>query len=129
MHWYTEPGVSYTCFPRCYNIHMQEQLDEFVDDFRLTACMGLLKWMVSTYDFKGEDGLCMANGKIPMSAIEFAINRLTEYLSFVTHRDIDDFEDIVQHVWEYEWDHFLTHHYLVLHENDKFYNDSDVVFR
>lgn len=65
-----------------------------------------------------------SHGKVPFSAIEFAINRLDEYISFFTHRDIDDTEDVV-HVWEHEWDQFLTYHYLLVHEKAKLFDDKN----
>ncbi|CAG9567443.1 unnamed protein product [Danaus chrysippus] len=125
MHWYTEPGVALTKFPRCYNIHNSDSLEEFIDDFRITACISILKWLSSTLQQSDDQELVTNNGKVPFSAIEFAINRLNEYILFYTHKDIDDTEDQIQHVWEHEWDQFLTHHYLLVHENAKFIEDTN----
>ncbi|OWR49656.1 hypothetical protein KGM_214095 [Danaus plexippus plexippus] len=125
MHWYTEPGVALTKFPRCYNIHNSDSLEEFIDDFRITACISILKWLSSTLQQRDDQELVTNNGKVPFSAIEFAINRLNEYILFFTHKDIDDTEDQIQHVWEHEWDQFLTHHYLLVHENAKFIEDTN----
>ncbi|KAL4715089.1 hypothetical protein ACJJTC_012136 [Scirpophaga incertulas] len=116
MHWYTEPGVALTKFPRCYNIHNSDSLEEFIDDFRITACISVLKWLLNFVQSNGEQSLVVPHGKVPFSAIEFAIVRLNEYISFFSHKDIDDTEDKTQHVWEHEWDQFLTHHYLLVHE-------------
>lgn len=124
MHWYTEPGVALTRFPRCYNIHNSDSLEEFIDDFRITACISVLKWLCNTIQAGGEQGLVTVNGKVPFSAIEFAISRLNEYVTFFTHRDIDETEDQI-HVWEHEWDQFLTHHYLLVHEKAKFSDDKN----
>ncbi|KAJ2944561.1 hypothetical protein O0L34_g3911 [Tuta absoluta] len=129
MHWYTEPGVSLTRFPRCYNIHNSESLEEFIDDFRVTACISLLKWLSNTLAKEGEGELISGQGKVPFSAIEFATNRLNEYVTFYTHKDIDENEDQIEHVWEHEWDQFLTHHYLLVHENAKFIEDRMVNLR
>lgn len=124
MHWHTEPGVSLTKFPRCYNIHNSDSLEEFIDDFRITACISVLKWLSNTLQATSEQNLVVSNGKVPFSAIEFAISRLNEYISFFTHKDIDDTEDQT-HVWEHEWDQFLTHHYLLVHEKAKFTEDKN----
>lgn len=124
MHWHTEPGVSLTKFPRCYNIHNSDSLEEFIDDFRITACISVLKWLSNTLQASSEQNLVVSNGKVPFSAIEFAISRLNEYISFFTHKDIDDSEEQA-HVWEHEWDQFLTHHYLLVHEKAKFAEDKN----
>lgn len=124
MHWYTEPGVAITRFPRCYNIHNSDSLEEFIDDFRITACISVLKWFCNTVQTQKEETIVTAQGKVPFSSIEFAVNRLNEYILFFTHKDIDDIEDQV-HIWEHEWDQFLTHHYLLVHEKAKFIQDNN----
>ncbi|KAJ8726163.1 hypothetical protein PYW07_000861 [Mythimna separata] len=124
MHWHTEPGVALTKFPRCYNIHNSDSLEEFIDDFRITACISLLKWLSKALKNNNEQSLMESHGKVPFSAVEFAITRLNEYIVFLTHKDIDDTED-QQHVWEHEWDQFLTHHYLLVHEKAKFLEDKN----
>lgn len=129
MHWHTEPGVALTKFPRCYNIYNSDSLEEFIDDFRVTACISVLKWLSITIKAKGDDDLMNINGKVPFTAIEFAISRLNEYISFFTHKDIDDNEDQNVHIWEHEWDQFLTHHYLLVHENAKFLEDKSTNIR
>lgn len=129
MHWHTEPGVALTRFPRCYNIHNSDSLEEFIDDFRITACISVLKWLSKSMQNNGEQNLVMPNGKVPFSSIEFAVSRLNEYISFFTHKDIDDTEDQSQHIWEHEWDLFLTHHYLLVHEKAKFMEDKNTNLR
>ncbi|XP_026738592.1 tubulin glycylase 3A-like isoform X3 [Trichoplusia ni] len=123
MHWYTEPGVALTKFPRCYNIHNSDSLEEFIDDFRITACISVLKWLSNMLQTHTEISLISAHGKVPFSAIEFALSRLSEYIVFLSHKDIDDTED-QPHIWEHEWDQFLTHHYLLVHEKAKFFEDK-----
>ncbi|XP_028159213.1 tubulin glycylase 3A-like isoform X1 [Ostrinia furnacalis] len=129
MHWYTEPGVALTRFPRCYNIHNSDSLEEFIDDFRITACISILKWLSNAVQTGGEQTLVVTHGKVPFSSIDFAITRLNEYISFFTHKDIDDTEDQAQHIWEHEWDQFLTHHYLLVHEKAKFMEDKNTNLR
>lgn len=128
MHWHTEPGVALTKFPRCYNIHNSDSLEEFIDDFRITACISILKWLSKALQNKSEQSLIESHGKVPFSAIDFAITRLNEYIVFLTHKDIDDIEE-QQHIWEHEWDQFLTHHYLLVHEKAKFMEDKNTSIR
>ncbi|CAG5056553.1 unnamed protein product [Parnassius apollo] len=129
MHWYTEPGIALTNFPRCYNIYNSDNLEEFVEDFRITACISIVKWFSSLMLNNKETEFITNQGKVPFSAIEFAISRINEYVTFCTHKDIDDLEDKVPHIWEHEWDLFLTHHYLLVHEKAKFVDDHNVNIR
>lgn len=126
MHWYTQPGIAFTRFPRCYNIHNSENLEEFIEDFRLNACISLIKWLSIVVNKKGDQlqDVQGFNGKVPFTAIEFALNRLDEFIKFNTHRDIDETEDQAQHIWEHEWDQFLTYHYLLVHERSKLIEDN-----
>ena len=50
------------------------------------------------------------------SVIEFSLLRCKEYVVRHTHHDVDQEN---QHVWEHQWDQFLTDFYLVCHENAK----------
>lgn len=129
MHWHTEPGVALAKFPRCYNIYNPDSLEEFIEDFRITACISVLKWLSSVLQNNNDKNLVSINGKVPFTAIEFAINRLNEYVSFFTHKDIDDAEDQMQHIWEHEWDQFLTYHYLLVHERSNFIEDKNINIR
>ncbi|XP_013181233.1 PREDICTED: tubulin glycylase 3A-like [Papilio xuthus] len=129
MHWYTDPGTAVTNFPRCYNIHNSDNLEEFIEDFRTTACISLVKWFCQMFEPNNENNPVTNRGKVPFSAIEFAINRLNEYIVFYSHKDIDNVDDEIQHIWEHEWDQFLTHHYLLVHEKAKFMADSNVNVR
>ena len=48
--------------------------------------------------------------------IEFSLLRCKEYVVRHSHLDVDQDN---QHVWEHQWDQFLTDFYLVCHENAK----------
>ena len=50
------------------------------------------------------------------SVIEFSLLRCKEYVVKHTHHDVDQEN---QHVWEHQWDQFLTDFYLVCHDNAK----------
>ncbi|XP_067008078.2 tubulin glycylase 3A-like [Anabrus simplex] len=115
IHWFCEDGVSHTRFPRCYNICTSEERIAFIADFRLTACLGLLKWLVSKYETGGDAAVKSANGKIPLVAVQFALKRCCEYISIKSHEDID--KDDICYTWDHQWDQFLTWYYKIAHEN------------
>ncbi|KAF6214643.1 hypothetical protein GE061_009386 [Apolygus lucorum] len=115
-HWFCEEGVSFTKFPRCYNISNGDDLDIFVRDFRITACLGLLKKLIQEVD---EDKDIFSDaGKIPLKAVEFAVKRCWEVVAKDEHEDIDAVTE--EQVWDHQWDQFLTHYYQFVHENLKF---------
>ena len=64
MHWFCENDVSHILFPRCYNVCHPDELTAFTHDFRITACLGLLKWLVSKYEKQGGTSLKSMEGKV-----------------------------------------------------------------
>ncbi len=59
LQWYQEEGVSTVLFPRCYNIFNEDELSIFTENFRITACISLIKFIHETTDEKimfKEDG-------------------------------------------------------------------------
>ncbi|XP_076389073.1 tubulin glycylase 3A-like isoform X4 [Megachile rotundata] len=52
--WFYEAGVSNIQFPRCYNVYQAVQIEEFVQDFYITACMGILKCVCEHEDIDGQ---------------------------------------------------------------------------
>ncbi|XP_014487974.1 PREDICTED: tubulin glycylase 3A-like isoform X3 [Dinoponera quadriceps] len=83
-YWFYEDGVSCIHFPRCYNIYQPAQVEEFVQDYYITACMGILKWFLLFATLVGTTNICSPNGTIPVSAISFALDRCAEYIRLHT---------------------------------------------
>lgn len=105
FHWFYEEGTAEMYFPRCFNVWSPEELAEFVDNFKLTACIGFLRMLVDKYRTSGFDAVFSPIGKIPFSTIDFAYKRCTEYIDSCNHNDID-VEDPPR-IWEHDWDAFL----------------------
>ncbi|CRK98567.1 CLUMA_CG011914, isoform A [Clunio marinus] len=123
FHWFYEEGKSEAYLPRCYNVFNPDELNEFTENFRTTACISLLKWLVETYEEKGSYSLFSEEGRVPLSSIQFANSRCKDYIDCCLHNDIDTEGDIK--IWEHDWDVFLTHHYLLTHEKSKFQMQQD----
>ncbi|CAD7080163.1 unnamed protein product [Hermetia illucens] len=117
FHWFFEDGVSEMFFPRCYNVWSPEELTEFIENFRMTACIGFLKYIVEKYRTSNWDAVFAQTAKIPFSAIDFAFKRCNEFLDACNHTDIDT-EDQIR-IWEHDWDAFLTNHFLLTHEQGR----------
>ena len=83
MHWFCENDVSHILFPRCYNVCHPDELTAFTHDFRLTACLGLLKWLVSKYEKQGGTSLKSTEGKVKCKS-NVTLNLWT-YLMLIKH--------------------------------------------
>ncbi|XP_061939647.1 tubulin glycylase 3A-like isoform X2 [Apis cerana] len=87
--WYYEADVSNVQFPRCYNVYQPAQIEEFIQDFYITASMGILKWFLYFASVVGPNAVWSEDGTIPIKAILFALERCSEYISVCAHEDID----------------------------------------
>ncbi|XP_012215049.2 tubulin glycylase 3A-like [Linepithema humile] len=117
MHWYYEAEVANTLFPRCYNIYQGDQMHAFIDDFRLTGCLSLLKWLVDKVNAEDEDAVRSPTGTIPLKALDFAIKRCSDYISAQSHEDIDQ---EVERVWSHQWDQFISWYYQIIRDQALF---------
>ncbi|CAK9804385.1 Tubulin glycylase 3A [Anthophora plagiata] len=115
-HWLYEKDVSSVLFPRSYNLSREPKA--FLDDFRLTAATGLLKWFVERMQDCEEYTVDPGHRPIPMSRLEFAIKRCEEFIACEHHQNID--EDFVAEFSEEEWNSFLDDYNSVVHEGAEF---------
>ncbi|XP_017134449.1 tubulin glycylase 3A [Drosophila elegans] len=122
FHWFFEEGTAEMCFPRCYNVWSPEELGEFVENFKLTACVAFLRALLCRYHKQGAEAVFSCSGKIPYSAIDFAHKRLVEFLDSCQHNDID-FEDPPR-IWEHDWDAFLFQHHQLVNEDARIQHDG-----
>lgn len=93
-----------------------------MEDFRLTACISLLKWLIDTYQTSDENAIRSIDGKVPHTAIAFAIDRCNEYVATRKHLDID--REFIR-IWDHEWDQFLSNYYLIVHNNALFIDTKE----
>ncbi|XP_012254470.2 tubulin glycylase 3A-like [Athalia rosae] len=112
VYWFYESGISNIQFPRCYNIYQPSQVSDFKADYRITACLGMLKWFLSFAKTAGPEATWSENGNIPINAILFALERCTEFISVYAHEDIDreDYQEVSMVVW----DEFLEWYYSIM---------------
>ncbi|CAG9854394.1 unnamed protein product, partial [Phyllotreta striolata] len=116
-YWYNETGVAAVSFPRTYVLGFPDHYNFFVEDFRLTACIGLLKWFVEVFEKGGKANIQSIEGRIPYASLQFALDRCNDFVAKKKHLDID--RDFPQ-VWDHEWDQFLKNYYNLLHEDGLF---------
>lgn len=116
LHWFFEEGKSETYYPRSYNVWNQDDLAEFIDDYRITACMSMLRFIVER-STSMDDELAIDGGQLPLTSMQFAIKQCKTYIRSCLHYDID--ED-VERIWDHDWEMFLVHHQMLTNEGAKF---------
>lgn len=124
MHWFFEEGKSETYYPRCYNTWNQDDLSEFIDDFRLTACMSMLRFLVDRYENTESECVYSETGQIPITSIHFALKQCKAYVRSCQHLDID--EDI-ERVWNHEWELYLMHYQMLTQDHITFQMPDDAM--
>ncbi len=122
FHWFFDEGKSETYFPRSFNVWSQDELNEFIDNFRLSACISLLRYIFETSSEKGVDEILSSSGQISATCIEFAIRQCKLYIRSCLHFDID--EDI-ERIWDHELDVFFMQSQMVIQERAKI-KDTEV---
>lgn len=120
LHWFVEEGKSETYYPRSYNVWNADDLADFCDNYRMTSCISMLRF-IAERTLKGEC-LSIETGQIPLTSIQFAIKQCKSYINCCFHHDIDeDFERI----WDHDWEIFLIHFQMLTQEDAKFQSSDD----
>lgn len=74
------------------------------------------------YQSSNENCIKSIEGRVPHTALHFAIDRCNEFLASKKHLDID--RDFIR-IWDHEWDQFLSSYYLIVHKNELFIDSKD----
>uniref|UniRef100_A0AAQ5XEU1 Tubulin tyrosine ligase-like family, member 3 n=1 Tax=Amphiprion ocellaris TaxID=80972 RepID=A0AAQ5XEU1_AMPOC len=132
LHWFdsTDPD---SFFPRCYVLGAHEKQD-FIDDFRRTACTSLLKYIVERHqgDVKGKTISNMRKPKKQQSRplvlsqmIKNVLKVCQQFVDSLEHRDIDI--DSETPLTQEEWTEFIDIYYLVVHDGAEIEISDDFV--
>lgn len=125
FYWAYEEDRSELNYPRTYNAWNNEELADFIEDFRLTACISLLRFVSEQMSVSSKikpDKMYTTTGSVPVSCIQFAINQCKTYIRCCQHLDID--ED-VERIWNHDWELFLVHFQMLIYEKMKFQKPDD----
>lgn len=117
LHWFFEEGKSETYHPRSYNAWNPDDLAEFIDDYRLTACMSLLRFLIQRHKNNETQCIYSENGQIPLTSIQFALKQCKTYIRCCQHLDIDSEAD---RIWNHEWENFIMHFQMATQEHQLF---------
>lgn len=115
-HWFQKPGISYIRHPRCYSLTNNGDPDQFIKDFKLTAAMSLIKWIIITHE-SNNSKLISSTGKVPISIFHFAVNECTKFIQKCKHEDIDN---NLEEALDFQWNEFLEYYYKIVHIGNHF---------
>ncbi|XP_045472076.1 tubulin glycylase 3B-like isoform X2 [Harmonia axyridis] len=115
-HWFNFPGLAHINHPRTYALAKNGETKDFIKDFRRTAAMSLLKWIIKSHETK-ECKIISFSGKIPLEAFQFACNECYKLVIEANNQDIDQ---PIKDAMDHEWSQFLEYYYKILHIGNHF---------
>uniref|UniRef100_A0A8C4XIJ0 Tubulin tyrosine ligase-like family, member 3 n=2 Tax=Erpetoichthys calabaricus TaxID=27687 RepID=A0A8C4XIJ0_ERPCA len=132
LYWFDEANPD-TFFPRCYRLGALDDKQAFIEDFQLTACTSLLKWVEERSRETPQDEQQGLNSNLQKKAsrkpfrpritsaltnqlVETALKVCQEYLSSLDHYDIDISSEIPPTMTKLQWEEFLGRYYQVVHD-------------
>lgn len=119
-YWHHIDNVAEVTAPRTYPCDNIQEVEDFLTDYRMTACTSLLKWILSMV--ANDRPVFNKSGKVPISIIKFALNRCEEYLLRKEHKDIDC-EIPTAHTGQ--WNVFLKVYYKIIARKECFEEDKE----
>lgn len=114
-HWYCIEGYSNVFYPRTYNLSMIEEMTSFIEDFRMTAAIALLQWIVA--NMTTPEKILSMTGDVPTSVYNFATIQCHNFIKMKEHKDIDE---VIPQAKDYEWEVFLEKYYRIVHNENCF---------
>ncbi|KAK9511137.1 hypothetical protein O3M35_005757 [Rhynocoris fuscipes] len=108
-------------YPRTFSIYDEADLNYFASQYRITACVNMLK----KFCFGMLEGkpIVSENGTVCIKNIDFAIERVCEYVGVFEHAYVD--------LWNYsivsdsDWDNFICEYYQFAHHNRQIKNTEN----
>lgn len=120
FHWFFDEGTSELYYPRSYNVFLADDMADFVDDFRMSACLAMLRYVIEIPQANefGDDAADTTNNwkepLVPITAVQFAIEQCRRYVHSAKHFDIDETPTGGARVADdHEWNVFLDHHHAL----------------
>ncbi|CAD5112626.1 DgyrCDS1842 [Dimorphilus gyrociliatus] len=103
--------------PRSFRIANEEDRAAFVEDFRLTACESVLKWVLERNQMTGESTEDKdSKPMLPLSLLTNAIAFCKDFIRFKAHDDLDDSSSCMTKNSDSFWDDFLSSYYKLVHD-------------
>lgn len=113
-HWNYEEKVSTVQCPRSYNVGRDR--NAFIEDYRITAAVSLLKWFVEQIQ-NGVEHAVRGSSPIPLRQIEFAIKQCEQLVTVANNDHLDTPQTQVS---AQEWDLFIHDYIKAVHQENGF---------
>lgn len=114
--WYYIDNVAEVIAPRTFsNANVYEKI-EFINDYQLTACTSLLRWI--TISLQNNKPIFHESGGISIKVIVFAIKQCKYYFFMKQHKDIDG--ELGRVVTGEQWNTFLKKYQSLIDGKDVF---------
>lgn len=107
--------------PRIYMQLRGPECNDFILDYKTTACTSLLKWILAKTANKVS--IFTDTGNISTNVIIFAINRCKEYLFMKEHNDIHT--DLYSKTTAGQWNSFISKYFILIAGKDVFHDEND----
>lgn len=120
VHWCAQQEKSELKCPRFHRLTLDEQ-SSFLDDFRLTECFSLLSYLNDFSNDELTNPLFSDDGIVPTVVIKFAIERVSEFVKYRIHGDVDE---LAFDKTDEQWDTFVTNSRLIIRKNEKFRSEK-----
>lgn len=120
-YWFYIDNVAEVNTPRTYSSFDAGEVEDFVMDYKITACTSLLKWILSMV--ANDRPIFVESGNISMNVIVFALNRCKEYLFRKQNKDID--KNGITTASNGQWNAFLKKYYRIIDKQDYFQTDRE----
>lgn len=120
--WYYIENVAEVKAPRTYSNANKDELGEFLNDYLLTACTSMLRWILA--NIEKDKPIFKSTGTILSNVVIFAINRCKEFLFMKENLDID--KNICSEVTSGQWKFFLAKYKSLITGKEIFQLDKDL---
>uniref|UniRef100_T1J1B7 Tubulin--tyrosine ligase-like protein 9 n=1 Tax=Strigamia maritima TaxID=126957 RepID=T1J1B7_STRMM len=116
LRWWAEVDVR-NYFPRCYCIGVDEEKYAFIEDFRLSACLGIMKWVINFVQSTKITNFTLPLNclHVPVRVGEVALQQCEAFLRCKNHEDID--ADVSVPMSDDQWSVVLDWYYQLVHKN------------
>jgi tubulin monoglycylase TTLL3/8 len=146
--WFTDTDPN-TFFPRCYQLCVDEEKKSFIEDFRLMAAIGILKWFVENPHRRtfaaasgqyaihserkmgeaqndGDEKDAECSGVVPGRAVSLAVAACKEFISSQDHDDIDVPLSNPPALSDNDWNDVIQFSYQLTHRKQSNLSVSEV---
>ncbi|XP_077581681.1 tubulin monoglycylase TTLL3-like [Stigmatopora nigra] len=120
LHWFDSADPE-TFFPRCYKLGARDEKQAFIEDYRRTACISFLKYIVEEAqsveeERKNEHTQEACEPSLASKMISTALKECQDFLESLEHADIDASLENTPSLAKEGWGEFIDNFYLFVHD-------------